>query len=298
MKRISLAHAYEKDKAKIRRNFNAAADTYDQVAVLQRVIGERLLERLEVMRLRPRRILDLGSGTGLATRELGKRYKKAQIVQLDLALSMLMVARRQNSGVVNRQYLVCADAESLPLDNGCADMVFSNLMFQWAAQLNRLLAECCRVLRPGALCLFSTFGPDSLKELRQSWAKVDEHTHVNAFLDMHDIGDALIGAGFVDPVMERERFSLLYDDGMALMQELKRLGAGNVNAGRRKSLMGKAALEDMLREYKNRFGAEKLPATFEAIYGHAWAPLVRPAGTVAGATASFPVSALKARRGS
>jgi len=247
------------------------------------------------MNLRPMRILDLGSGTGLAARELGKRYKKAQIIQLDHASGMLKVARAQNRRIFNRHCFVCADAESLPVDNGCVEMVFSNLMFQWAAQLERLLGERYRVLRPGALCLFSTFGPDSLKELRQSWATVDGYAHVNAFLDMHDIGDALIRAGFVDPVMERETFSLMYDDGMALMRELKKLGAGNANAGRQKSLTGRAALQDMLLAYKNRFGMEKLPATFEAVYGHAWAPVTRP---VDGITAVFPVSSLKNNRAS
>jgi len=116
---------------------------------------------------------------------------------------------------------------------------------------------------------------------------------VNAFLDMHDIGDALIRAGFVDPVMERETFSLLYDDGMALMRELKKLGAGNANAGRKKSLMGRAVLQNMLREYKNRFGMEKLPATFEAIYGHAWVPATKLARAVDSTTAVFPTSSLK-----
>ena len=135
-----------------------------------------------------------------------------------------------------------------------------------------MLEEIYRSLRPGGLLLFSTFGPDSLKELRESWSRVDNHVHVNAFTDMHDVGDALVRAGFAEPVMETETFTLVYDDGRALMRELKSLGAGNVNEGRRKSLTGKREIQEMLAEYRRRFGNNGLPATFEAVYGHAWVP--------------------------
>ena len=262
---------YLKDKAGIRRNFNRAAGGYDQVAVLQQTVGDRLLDRLDDIRLQPARILDLGSGTGRLSAQLAQRYVSARVVQLDLSLNMLKQSGRSRD-VTGGRCLLCADTENLPFADECSELAFSNLMFQWVSRLDRALEEIYRVLRPGGLLLFSTFGPDSLVELRESWSGVDDHVHVNAFTDMHDVGDALVRAGFADPVMETETFTLVYDDGRALMRELKSLGAGNVNAGRRKSLTGKRKLRDMLAEYRRRYGNDGLPATFEAVYGHAWVP--------------------------
>lgn len=268
-------HAYRRDKTGVRRNFNRAAGSYEQVAVLQRTIGQRLLERLEVIRLAPARILDLGAGTGRLSAQLAQRYARAQVIQLDLALAMLQQAG-QGQTICSRQHLLCADAETLPLADECAELAFSNLMLQWVARLDETLAEVYRTLRPGGLLLFATFGPDSLVELRESWAGADDYVHVNAFTDMHDVGDALVRAGFIEPVMETEPFTLVYDDVPALLRELKNLGAGNVNAGRRKTLTGKRALHAMQTEYRRRYGNDDgLPATFEAIYGHAWAPEVK-----------------------
>lgn len=262
---------YQRDKTGMRRNFDAAADNYDQVAVLQQTVGERLLERLDAIKLDPGRILDLGSGTGRLSRQLAGRYKAARILQVDLALNMLLKSR-QLSRRLNRQHLLCADAENLPLAENSMGFAFSNLTFQWISGLDEAFAEIYRALHPGGLLLFSTFGPDSLLELRDSWARVDGYVHVNAFTDMHDVGDALVRAGFADPVMETERFTLVYDSGRTLMRELKMLGAGNVNAGRRRSLTGKNTVRAMLAEYTDRHGDGGAPATFEVIYGHAWVP--------------------------
>ena len=259
------------DKAGIRRNFEGVADSYDRVAVLQQQIGERLLERLEAIRLQPALILDLGAGTGRLSRRLSDRYPAARVVQLDLALNML-IKSRDNNDLCKGQQLLCADAECLPLADNSADFAFSNLMFQWVTDLDRALAGIYRTLKPGGLLLFSTFGPDSLVELRNSWARVDDYVHVNAFTDMHDVGDALVRSGFADPVMETETFTLVYDSGRDLMRELKMLGAGNVNAGRRRTVTGKGKLQAMLAQYQNRYGKDGLPATFEAVYGHAWVP--------------------------
>ena len=262
---------YQRDKTGVRRNFDRAAAHYDKVAVLQQTVGERLLDRLDAIRLDPARILDLGSGTGWLSDRLGRRYTPARVIQLDLAFNMLKQSSRKK-GIAGIPSLLCADAEHLPIADECVEFVFSNLMFQWVSRLDRALEEVYRSLRPGGLLLFSTFGPDSLKELRESWSRVDNHVHVNAFTDMHDTGDALVRAGFIDPVMETETFTLVYDDGRALMRELKTLGAGNVNAGRRKSLTGKGKVRGMLAEYGRSFGNDGLPATFEAVYGHAWVP--------------------------
>ena len=259
------------DKAGIRRNFDGVAGSYDRVAVLQQQIGERLLERLEAIRLEPALILDLGSGTGRLSARLSDRYWEARIIQLDLAYNML-IKSRENNELGTQQQLLCGDAECLPLAQNCADFAFSNLMLQWVCDLDNAFAGIYRALRPGGLLLFSTFGPDSLVELRNSWARVDDYVHVNAFMDMHDVGDALVRSGFADPVMETETFTLVYDSGLALLRELKTLGAGNVNAGRRRTVTGKGKLRGMLAEYHNRYGKDGLPATFEAVYGHAWVP--------------------------
>lgn len=260
---------YQRDQALLRRNFNRAASGYDQVAALQRVVGSRLLERLDPIRLSPRRIIDLGAGTGRLAAQLARRYAEAEVAQLDLAFNMLAESRRRKP--LARGHFLCADAERLPLIDACAEFVFSNLMLQWASRLDRALAEARRVLRPEGLILFSSLGPGSLAELRESWARVDDRVHVNAFIDMHDVGDALIRAGFADPVMETECFTLLYDDGLALMRELQQLGASNVNEGRPRALTGKRKLQGMLAEYETRRQDGSLPATFEVVYGHAWA---------------------------
>ncbi len=280
---------YRRDKAGVRRNFDRAAGRYDQVAVLQQTIGERLLDRLDVIRLDPGRILDLGAGTGRLSARLAQRYDLAQVVQLDLAFNMLKRPGRA-TGDDGRPMLLCADAENLPVADECAGFAFSNLMFQWLSRPDEALEEIYRSLRAGGLLLFSTFGPDSLAELRDSWAKVDGHVHVNAFADMHDVGDALVRAGFVDPVMETEMFTLVYTDGLALMKELKLLGATNVNAGRRKSLTGKRALRAMLAEYEKRRQDDGLPATFEVIYGHAWVPEMKRGRREDPEQGVFPIS--------
>lgn len=279
---------YRRNKADIRRNFNAAAAVYDRTAVLQRAVGARLLERLDLVRLEPQRILDLGSGTGGGAAQLGARYPAARIIQLDQAFNMLRQSRRR--GLSDRQSLVCADAEALPLQAGRVDLAFSSLMLQWASDPVRVLQEARRALRTDGLFLFSSFGPDTLAELRESWARVDDHVHVNAFADMHDVGDALVGTGFADPVMETERFTLVYKDGRALMGELKALGAGNVNAGRRRALTGRRRMQQMLEEYENRHGdgRDGLPATFEVVYGHAWAVGAAPADADAAARSPAP----------
>ena len=284
------------DKRRVRHNFNTAAADYDRVAALQRLVGARLLERLEVMRVRPRLCLDLGSGTGFLARRLAARYRRCRIVQLDCAFNMLRQARRRGRRLFSRQRYLCADAERLPLKGAVVDLVVSNLMLQWSAAPARLLRECRRALRPGGLLLLSGFGPDTLTELRQSWREADDYTHVNTFADMHDTGDALMRAGFAAPVLESERCVALYPDARALLRELQALGATNSNAGRRRSLTGRGALRRMLAAYERRFPGPETPATFEIVYGHAWAPSRPPSAPTAGGDIIVPVAAVGGRK--
>jgi len=287
---------YLKDKARVAAAFDRAARDYDSIAEFQRLVAERLLERLDYMRIAPGRILDLGAGTGRAARVLASRYPGAGIVESDLAFGML----RRQRGLgrwFNRRRAVCADAESLPFTDGSFDLVFSSLMLQWCNDPAGVFAEVRRALHPGGLLIFSTLGPDTLRELRESWAAADGDVHVNAFIDMHDLGDALMHAGFCEPVMETERFTLTYGDGRALMRDLKSLGARNANAGRRRTLTGKARLEEMLRAYEKHRRDCRLPATYEVVYGHAWRAEVGAEPHREPGIAVVPVSAIT-RRGS
>lgn len=263
----------------MRRSFDKAATTYDQAAVLQREVCVRALERLDLVKLDPAAIIDAGCGTGFASLALHKRYPRAKLVALDIAPAMLRKARsripvwRKWIGS-SRDVFVCGDNERLPLRSACVDMLWSNLAFQWVNDLPAVFAESQRVLRPGGLLMFTTFGPDTLKELRAACA-ADGKVHVNRFIDMHDIGDMMIGAGFADPVMDMEYVTLTYTDVRSVMRELKALGAHNVAVGRNRGLTGKQTLREIERRYESFREAERLPATFEIIYGHAWKPFPR-----------------------
>jgi malonyl-CoA O-methyltransferase len=267
------------DKRQMRRSFERAASTYDQAAVLQREIGTRALERLELVKLDPGAIVDAGCGTGFAAQALRQRFPRAMLIELDIAPAMLHAARlrrprwKQWIGGT-REVFVCGDNEQLPFRAGTVGMFWSNLAFQWANDLPRVFSECQRVLQPGGLLSFTTFGPDTLKELRTASAG-DGRIHVNRFIDMHDVGDMMVGAGFVDPVMDMEYLTLTYADVRTLMRELKAMGAHNVAAGRSRALTGKRALGDIEQRYESFRRDARLPATFEVVYGHAWKPLPR-----------------------
>ena len=267
------------DKRAVRRSFDRAAPTYDAAAVLQHEVCRRSLERLDFIRHAPRCILDAGCGTGNAWQGLGARYPAARMLALDIAPGMLRQARAGLSW--HRRLLrrgpqtVCGDLERLPLAGGSIDLVWSNLALQWVNELPRAFVEMRRVLAPGGLFLFTTFGPDTLKELRAAQADTDGHPHVSRFIDMHDIGDMLVEAGFADPVIDMETFTLTYDDARAVMRDLKAIGAHNAAENRPSTLSGKQWLAAVERNYENFRREGKLPATFEVIYGHAWRPMPR-----------------------
>jgi malonyl-CoA O-methyltransferase len=265
---------YTIDKARVRASFDRAARSYDAAAVLQKEVRGRMLERLDYTRIQPKRILDAGTGTGHAARALEERYKDSHVVALDIALGMLRLTaaaepwwrRMLGKGPAT----LCADIESLPLQAGSMDLVWSNLAIQWCNDLDQAFGEMSRVLKPEGLLMFSTFGPDTLKELREASAADAEHVHVSRFIDMHDIGDALVRAGFSAPVMDVEHFVLTYDDVLGVMRDLKAIGARNAAQGRRRGLEGKGFLQVLTERYERFRNEGKLPATFEVIYGHAW----------------------------
>ena len=258
-----------------------------------------MAERLGVIRLQPETILDVGCGTGEAIGELRTRYPQALVLGLDLAWHMAALARDRyvatTSGVrsrlgrllgplapsrANLPCFVCGDAAQLPVRNASVDLVWSNLALQWLNEPHRAVLEFHRVLRVGGLATFTTFGPDTLKELRDAFAEVDGETHVSRFVDMHDFGDMLVRGGFADPVMDMEKITVTYADGNALMRDLKAIGARNATAGRPRGLTGRARWLRILAAL-DRFAVDgRIPITFEVIYGHAWktAPNTTPEG--------------------
>jgi malonyl-CoA O-methyltransferase len=259
------------DKWQARRAFDRAAASYDAAAALQNEIGERLLERLDYIRMQPRRILDLGAGTGAFSAALLTRYRRADVLALDIAPGMLLRAR-QRGGWFRKPACVCGDAESLPFAEDSFDFIFSNLMIQWCPDIGPLFTELRRVLAPGGLLMFTTFGPDTLKELRSSWEVVDGYSHVNRFIDMHDVGDALLHARWAEPVMDSERITVTYRELRTLMQDLKHIGAHNVTMGRSRGLTGKRRWQQLAEAYEQFRVDGVLPASYEVVYGHAWTP--------------------------
>jgi malonyl-CoA O-methyltransferase len=262
--------AFALDASRVRRSFDRAAATFDAAAALHTEVRDNLLQRLDFMKLSPNAVLDAGTGTGHASHALIRRYPKAQIIALDSSLPMLRAARRQQSWL-RRFARVCADAERMPLPDGSVDLIISNLMLQWC-DLDAALAEFRRVLGPQGLLSFSTLGPDTLRELRTAWAEVDSDTHVHQFIDMHDVGDALVRAGFASPVLDVERYTLSYADVRAVAADLKATGAHNAAAGRAKGLTGRRRFERLQTAYQTFAQDGRLPATYEVVFGHAWAP--------------------------
>ncbi len=279
------------DRRRVRAAFQHAAKSYDSAAVLQREIGDRLMERLDIIRYSPDRILDAGSGTGYCTHALSRRYPQARVVGVDVAPGMAReAARRRRRGFLpgrgGREDHVCGDAESLPVASASMDMVVSNLMLQWCSP-DAVFSEFRRVLRPGGLLMFTSFGPDTLGELRSAWGSVDGAPHVHDFIDMHDLGDALMRAGFAGPVMDVERLVLTYPRVLDMLRDLKAIGARNAVRGRHPGLTGKDRFAGFCSAYEAMAGADgRISASYEIVYGHAWAPTGRtgssdmPAGTV------------------
>jgi malonyl-CoA O-methyltransferase len=269
------ADAYALDTPWVRRSFNRASPTYDAAAVLQKEVRELLLERLDFTALAPRVVLDVGAGTGHASRALARRYPKAQVLAVDSAVGMLRAAARRQSWLRPFRRL-CADAAELPLEDGSVDLIASNFMLPWT-EADAVFAEFRRVMAPRGFLSFTSLGPDTLKELRAAWAKVDSHSRVHRFIDMHDLGDALVRAGFSEPVLDVERYTLRYADVRGLAADLKAVGARNATAGRPKGLTGPRKFAALQAAYEVDRSDGRLPATYEVVFGQAWAPLAAAA---------------------
>lgn len=285
------------DLRHIQRAFSRAAHSYEATAVLQREVQARLLESLdEPEQSVPNTVLDLGSGPGSAAAQIKKRWPKAHVLALDLSLPMLRRAKKR-AGWWRPFHCICADAAALPLADASTDLLFSNLCLQWLPDLPALFAEFRRVMRPGGRLLFSTFGPQTLIELREAFATVDAVEHVSHFAPIQQLGDALLAAGFRDPVLDQDTFTLTYSELPMLLHELQAIGATNASSGRRRSLTGKGRFAAAAAAYERLRRDGRLPSTWEVIYARAYAP--EPGAPIRGSSgevASVPVSRIGIRR--
>jgi malonyl-CoA O-methyltransferase len=258
---------------------SAARRAFARVASLdpKQDVERRMAERLELVKLAPQRVLDAGSGAGASSESLRRRFPRAELYDVDVTLGALrgpgqpFTARAMNwvRGVVPSRS-ICADLSVLPLRPASINMIWSNLALNWASDLPATLQEWNRVLAIEGLLTFSCYGPDTLRELRSAGAGVHD------FVDMHDLGDMLVNAGFAEPVMDMERITLTYADVRALVRDLRATGQVNVLAARRRGLRGRTywreieACYEAHRQISNEKQVGRLPATIEIVYGHAW----------------------------
>lgn len=258
---------------RVRRASARAAPHYEEAAVLQREVGRRLLERLDLVRLVPRRVLDLGCGTGMQARELARRYADATVVGVDLSMEMLRTAPDTRSLLerLRGRYgwqRVAADMARLPFADGAFDLAWSNLALEWSARPEAVFDEVRRCLRPEGLFMFTTIGPDTLKELRRAAPDLA----IQPTTDMHNIGDALVKAGFSAPVVDMESITLTYQDLPRLFADLRACGSTCALPPAGKGLRGRSWLAALAARYEAARDGGRLPATVEVIYGHAWKP--------------------------
>jgi len=257
-------------KKHIARSFNNAAKNYEKKAFFQAEVADRLLERLDLMSSDPLAVLDAGCSTGYCTRALKDRFPKAEVVGVDIAEEMIRQAKKSQRLFKKNDYQV-ADIEKLPFKSNTFDLVLSNLTFPWVENPEIALKELNRVLKPKGLLIFSTMGPDTLIELKQSWQQVDQNIHVNHFIDMHLIGDAVHKTGFANTVMDRDVITLTYKTMKGLLRELKAVGASNLNSTQAKGLLTPSKFKQLENAYEaTRWKNGQLPVTCEVIYGHAW----------------------------
>ncbi|GAB4392340.1 MAG: malonyl-ACP O-methyltransferase BioC [Gammaproteobacteria bacterium] len=258
------------DNKTVRQAFNRAASSYDEYAILHRELAQRLMQRLELIKIAPKNILDLGAGTGYLSQLLHQRFPTTNIYNIDFAEKLLHVARTKYNKI-SQLHAICADISKLPIISDSVDMVVSSMTLQWIADLPLLFSEVRRVLHVNGLFMFTTVGPDTLKEIRHAWQHIDRDTHVHEFIDMHDIGDMLQAQRFLDPVMDAYFMTLTYSSIANALNDIRKIGAYNNAQQRPRTLMGKQRYHDFLQAYEQYRNAQgKIPVSYEIVSGHAW----------------------------
>lgn len=258
-----MSHHSIIDKVKVKQSFSHAANHYDEIAVLQKNVGLDLLSRFDVGYSKS--LLDLGCGTGFLTQELIKKGGAQEIIAVDLALSMLKVARGKREQLASVQY-ICADAADLPLANNSINIIISNLALQWCQDLAQVFSGFNQVLKQGGALMFSTFGPATLQELKSSWQKVDDYEHVNSFYTVEELNVFLQQSGFTHIDIATKQYELKYPTVLALMRELKGIGAHNVLSGRKRKLTSKGEMQRMIDKYESYRLNGLIPATYDIIF--------------------------------
>ena len=273
------------DPNAVRRQFARRAGHLDRADFLLRDVERRMFERLEVVRLAPAVVLDVGAGLGHGATRLQQRHPQARVLGLDLVPAMAaraaalhgpparqgLAARLRGwfggtSGDPRTPMFAAAQASRLPVATSSIDLLWSNLAWHWFEDPFAVLTDWHRVVRPEGLLSFSTFGVDTLRELRALGARLFE------FPDMHDIGDALVRAGFAEPVMDTERITVTWQSAQALLDEVSALG-GNALRERARGLAGRGRRADWIRALETlRDASGVIPITFELVFGHAWVP--------------------------
>ena len=238
--------------------------------------------RLEFIKLAPEVVLDAGCGQGQDLRRLAKRYPTSRLLAVDFAFEAVRVAAR-SSGWLQRfrklisrssASVVCADLLRLPLEGKRVDLVWSCLALPWIEDPAQAFGEFWRVLRPGGLLAFCTYGPDTLKELRAAFLDGGPQPHVLDFADMHDLGDLMVAAGFSAPVVDVDLLTLTYESVDALARDLK--VSGQRFASRPAATLGPHRWKRVVSGYEKLRQNGRLPATVELVFGHAWKPEDRP----------------------
>lgn len=272
----------------VRRRFDRAAAGFDDADFVHGVTRDGLFARLEPVVIDAKVVVDLGCATGAATAKLAKRFRGAKILAVDLSHQMLEQCRAKQ-GWLSKTRVIQASASALPLDDQSVDVVFSNLLLPWVSDLGDIAAEIARVLRKDGLFVFATLGPDSLLELRDAWADDAGHAHVNRFLDMHDVGDALVRSGLRDPVLDVDRLGVSYNSSQDLFRDLTAAGARNALHERNSTLVGKRRFAAMRERLEARSGG-RISLDLELVYGHCWGCGPRaPSGEVRIAASAIPM---------
>ena len=257
----------------MRRLFARAGDGEAEFAKVMQTAREALLERLDGIRIHPRRILDLGAGTGALARCLARRFGRADVVSVDPVHTLLCTARTRAPKWFSRQRFVVGEAERLPLSTHSVDLILSNVALPWFDPVDHALAESLRTLRPGGLMLLSSLGPGTLKELAMAWAGSGDTHRMHPLAEMHVLGDALVHAGFADVVMDVQRIQLQTPDFWKLCRILSRSGGSGALAARRRGLTSVARFREAAVRYDTVRGTDgALPVSVELVFGHAWAP--------------------------